>query len=266
VCQVKEWFFNNPAVNVRTNNKDYIKWARIQGGEPFLYWERAVATIELAKLSLKWMLEQGANLEPRVVIQTNGIWFADAPRNEIEEIVNEMLSVVNEVKSGRICIELSFKGPNPKIAEEYALARIPKEDTKSYIKNVFKKQVDGFKRLREAVIQHVWSKGCSRVAIYPVAGFGPCLNGFIPIDGTQKEIYPLFHPSTWDSCFDKIIRIFRKDVTVSSCVYRDYRQRFNNVILIPMEVMEAKKFQRGWTAYLKKQPLIREFARKYVRV
>ena len=266
VNQLKNFLNENPAINARTNNKDYIRWTRIQGGEPFLYKERAIATIELAKYSLDWMCQQNVNLIPRVVIQTNGIWFAEVSKNDIIEIVNRIVEVFEKIKRGRICIEVSFKGPNQVINEKYALARIPEKS----ISNIFNKQINGFKNLREVIIHQAWNIGVTQIAIYPVAGFAPCIKGFIPIDDTHG-ILPLFHPYTWDPQFKEIIDTFKEDVIKNKeSVYQDYynnmRIRYGGKILIPMEAMEPTKFQKGWTAYLKSNQLMRDFAKRYVKV
>lgn len=267
VNHVKKFLNEKPAINARTNNRDYIRWTRIQGGEPFLYKERAIATIDLAKYSLNWMCQQDVNLIPRVVIQTNGILFSEIPSYDIIEIVNRIIKVFEEVKRGRICIEVSFKGPNQEITEKYALARIPGKG----ISNIFNKQINGFKNLREAIINQAWNKCITQIAIYPVAGFTPCIKGFIPIDDTKNEVFPLFHPYTWDLQFKETIDIFKEDVMkYKDSVYRDYyynmRTRYGSKILVPMETMEPAWFQRGWTAYLKSNSLMKDFAKRYIKV
>jgi len=269
VKQVESWLNKNPAIHVRTRRKGYIRWARIQGGEPLLYKERAIATVDLAERALAWMLEQAHDLIPRVVIQTNGIWFATASDDDIIDVVERMASAVERIGRGRICIEVSFKGPNPEITEKYALARRP--ELKGM--NVFDEQIRGFKRLREAILHEIWGKGITRVAIYPIAGFGPCLKGFIPVDDTisEHDVYPLFHPKTWDPRFKHVIDIFKQDLLdYGKTIYKGYleslKKHFNGQFLVPMETMEPTPFQRGWTAYLKRDKLIANFARKYIRI
>lgn len=235
-------------------------WIRIQGGEPLMDCEnRALATAQLALTGLRWLIEHSPYENPRVVIQTNGIWFGLADEDRITEFVKQLAHGVKEVGRGRIVVEISVKGPNKQDAARYALSLAAE------VSAVLELQVAGFEKLAKVVKDVAWAVGVSGLAIYPVACFGPQLErpSFVPVSTLPGySEHPLFHPDTWSSDFKRVLDLFRR-LCRSFDAYQDFVARHGH--RVAMEGLCADKFQLGWIGKLATRPELREFARRYVK-
>lgn len=241
-----------------SNLSDRIGWVRIQGGEPLLDFERAIFTSNLAGISLGYMEHKSPYDNPRVIIQTNGLWLGNEHEENVEHFLESLLKQTELTSKGRIVIELSFKGPNRSIIGIYG-------DTLKRYKDILGIQKKGFYRLMNFFNNLIWKKS-RRMAFYPVGGFGPQLSNpsFIPIDKKNESEYPLFHPDTWDEDFKNIVKDFRQVLNEKKDVYFEFTEKHDHKI--PIECMEPSFFQKGWTSQLKKRELLRSFLRDYLRV
>ena len=240
-----------------------VGWARIQGGEPLLDDKRSEATAILAGEALKCMVHGNSPyVNPRVIIQTNGIWLGNASTERITKVVEILVNSLQSLNKGRIIIEISFKGSNAEMANAFALSR-----PSPYVDNVLSTQINGFNKLLRIINKHAWKLGIDRLAIYPVAAIGPQLSkpNFIPIwKSTSGEEFPLFHPETWSESFTGVVRKFKEILFDEKDVYVDFINKHSDKL--PMESMEASKFQYGWISQLKHRPELREFVRKNLRI
>ncbi|MEM2227081.1 MAG: hypothetical protein QXY42_07005 [Candidatus Bathyarchaeia archaeon] len=239
-----------------------VGWGRIQGGEPLLGRERALATANLATAALRRIIENGCPYGiPRVVIQTNGIWFSTAGEGELSDFLRAMARGLKGIE-GRVAIEVSFKGPNLHDANSYAISKPDAE-----VPDVLGMQAKGFEKLVRAVEEIAWRDGVHSISVYPVAALGADLGspGFIPISAllVDGEERPLFHPETWDERFGSIVKRFRGLLTDARQVYGDYMARHG--MKMPLEGMDASHFQFGWISQIGRRPELREFIRKHLR-
>ncbi|MDH5483393.1 MAG: radical SAM protein [Candidatus Bathyarchaeota archaeon] len=235
-----------------------VAWTRIQGGEPLIDENRTLATALFSEASLKWMLKQKDVGNPRVVIQTNGMFLGECSDDCLNKFISMLKKGLPKTMKGRIAIEVSFKGGNPETAQRYA-ASLPLKT------KILRTQVTGFFRLLKAVSALSWDLEEYRIAVYLVAGIGPRLSdpSFIPKDG-KNESLPIFHPKTWSREFGEVITTFRQTLKAYPKVYEDYVRIHR--MHIPMESMEPSKFQFGWTSKIDKRPELREYVRRYLRV
>ena len=237
-------------------------WIRIQGGEPLINDERSTETAQIAAESLKYLSENRTYNEPRVVIQTNGLWFAKTSIDKVKRFVSTLKNALESVDFGRIVIEISFKGPNIGDANLYALSRA------SSITSVFAHQLQAFKNLIEEIKCEVWQDEVHRLAIYPVAGLGPHIGnpGFIPLSSVvspKDEELPLFHKETWSSSFSDLVRLFRTTTTTWHKVYSDYLLKHGDKL--PIEGMDSSMFQFGWISQIEKRAELQRFVSLNIR-
>lgn len=257
----KSLFSLQQCINGLKNFSGKVKWTRIQGGEPFLGNSRPFFTSGISVEALKHLLQGHSNdINPRVVIQTNGIWFGQNELSATEKIIEEINQGMSGLERGRIAIEVSFKGPNKQTANEYA------KSEEIGISDVLQTQLVGFYNLLKAIEKIAWSNGNNRVAIYPIAGIGPVLHepSFIPIDSNHNRLLPIFHPLTWSEDFSKMVNTFVEILDKRKDVYKDYREK--QMQKIPLESMEPKYFQKGWTSQIKKSKILRDFLVENLRI
>lgn len=234
-----------------------VAWIRIQGGKPLISDSRSTETAQIAAEALKYLSEHGTCDEPKVIIQTNGLWFAKTKSDRIKEFVDTLKKTLQSVDCGRIVIEISFKGPNIGDANLYALSRIS-----SVTSTVFIHQLQGFKSLFNEVMSQVWQNGIYRLAIYPVAGLGPEIGspGFIPLStivSAKDEVYPIFHQETWSDNFADFVKLFKANTTTWHKVYSDHLLKHGG--RLPIEGMSPSMFQFGWISQITKRPELESF-------
>jgi len=240
-----------------------VAWIRILGGEPLINDERAAETALLAVESLNYLSKHGKRNEPKVIIQTNGLWLAKTDPDNIKRFVNTLKNCLQSVGSGRIVIEVSLKGANTGDANLYALSR------KSYVTStVLPHQLEGFENLVNEVAQEVWQNKIYSLAVYPVAGIGPQIAnpGFIPLStvvSADDEEYPIFHRETWDSHFYDLVRFFRIIITKWHKVYDDYLLKHRDKL--PIEGMSPSMFQFGWISQIEKRAELERFVSFNIR-
>ena len=111
---------------------------RFTGNEPSLQWDHVVEVIKAAaKL----------NIFKKVIIETNGVLFAEKP---------ELTERLKEIKGIRVDIDVSFKGVNP---EQFKyISGMPEE--------YFYKQIEGFVNLFE----YVKKNNLENIRVNPVLG------------------------------------------------------------------------------------------------
>ncbi len=243
--------------------KKPLGWMRIQGGEPIQNDSRTIFTSRLLQPTLKYMKSYcAAYKDPRLIIQTNGLWFSTTSTNNLNEFVRSIDSALSSISRGRIIIEISIKGPNNQDADLYALSI-----SSPYIpRNVLETQLEGYYKLKKALIK-LWEKNQVRVALYPVAGLGAEINkpGFIPISSkSQESEYPLFHPKTWSHEYQDMVKDFSSMIEKWSNPYSDYRKR--NRTKLPIEGFDNSKMQSGWISRLGKRKELAQFSDQCVRV
>ncbi|MGQ9679804.1 MAG: hypothetical protein ACUVV4_03450 [Candidatus Bathyarchaeia archaeon] len=248
--------------NTLKSFKGKVGWGRIQGGEPLINKEEAFATAKLAVVALKRIIDNECPYRtPRVVVQTNGLWFATADENEISDFIRTITRALKNMKGG-VAIEVSFKGPNPQDANSYALSK-----TDTQVSDVFNLQANGFKKLVKVAEETAWQDGVYALSVYPIAGLGVDIEnpGFIPIStlAVKGEEYPLFHPETWDDNFRSIIKRFTGLLTKIRQLYGDYVLQHGTKI--PLEGMDASFFQFGWISQIRKRPELKDFVKRYLR-
>lgn len=231
-----------------------ILWCRIEGGEPLQSFQHMIMTVKLAMGILNLMRKS-----IRVIIQTNGIWLGEDEDNIIKfcKLLKEEISKTSLRINGRIAIEISFKGPNLLAARVYS----GKFDV-----DVLSLQIRAFTNLIKNVREDLWSKGNCSVAVYPVAGFGPDLEKFtfIPLDPENRD-YPLFHPKTWDQRYnDYVINFFKEVMNEYSEVYYSYKSRYEDKVA--MYGLEPRNWQKTWTAKIKVDSCLKQFALNYIRI
>lgn len=254
----KECFSFQDCVNALKNFSGSIRWVRIQGGEPFLGDTRPLFTARISVEALKQLLKSGRfrDPNPRIIIQTNGIWFGQVDLGKIKEIVEKIHQSLSEIEEGRVIFEISFKGPNHRIANEYAKSEgIPVED-------VLQLQLKGFFQILEAIENVAWSNGDTRMAVYPVGGLGPRLDdpSFIPVDRSRGNLLPIFHPVTWSEEFKEMVYSFFGILDKWKVVYEEFLKQHGKKI--PLEVMEESKFQWGWLSQIKHRENLRKFVKR----
>jgi len=227
-------------------------WVRIQGGEPLLNPQRAIFTAKLCKFALKYLGKNSPYENPRVIIQTNGLWIGSADGKDLDDFFKTLFESVEETTRGRIIIELSFKGPNKTAAKKFG-------DTLNKHSDILSVQKNAFFSIKNKLENLVW-ENTGRIAFYPVGGLGPQLNnpGFIPVDIKGGEEYPLFHPSTWNEEFKQVVETFTSILSEHKEVYRDYLEKHGEKI--PLECMEPSFFQKGWTTQISKRDVLKQFA------
>jgi len=253
-------------VNLTLNNcEESIKklttkvgWTRIQGGEPLLNRDRAIFTTKLCAFALKYMEDNSPYEDPRVIIQTNGLWLGNTTEEELSNFFNKLIDAVEQTSKGRIIIELSFKGANKFVIKKFG-------DTLNQHSDILLLQKKAFFVMKKNFEHTIWNI-TKRIAFYPVGGFGPQLNnpGFIPIDIKDGEEYPLFHPSTWDDDFKEVFEEFIKLMSNNKLIYRDYLEKHSK--RIPLECMEPSFFQKGWTSQIKKREILKKFISKNIKI
>jgi len=235
-----------------------VGWTRIQGGEPLLDFERAIFTAKLCGVALKFMENNSPYNNPRVIIQTNGLWFANENEDKLKPFFEELLKQIEQTSKGRIIIELSIKGTNKEIIKKYA-------DTKNMHKDVFEIQKEAFHRLTRIFENLIWTR-TDRITFYPVCGLGPSLKNpvFVPVQKINNEIYPFFHPDTWNEEFRKIIFKFIELLKQRENVYKEFISKHG--LKIPIESMDTSKFQFGWMSAAKRRPELMQFIKINLQV
>ncbi|ADI73376.1 Radical SAM domain protein [Methanohalobium evestigatum Z-7303] len=250
-------------VNQLNNLDRSIGWVRIQGGEPLLNDSRSKSTSILAGEVLNHIVSNNLSSyeNPRIIIQTNGIWLGNASVDKIDEFVQKIVEYLENVGYGKIVLEISFKGSNREMANSYA-----KSINTTNVDDVLATQISGYNKLHESIKNNAWDNDINRLAIYPIAGFGPEINnpGIIPIQKIENSEYPIFHPDTWDENFSRVIDDFRNTLSTNESVYQDYLNSHGNKI--PMESMEPRRFQSGWIARINDRPQLRAFAENNLRI
>jgi uncharacterized Fe-S cluster-containing radical SAM superfamily protein len=239
------------------NLSERVAWIRILGGEPLINDERSIETVQMVAESLKYLSKNGTSDEPRVIIQTNGLWLAKTNLDQIKIFVNGLKNGLLAIDSGRIVIEMSMKGPNIGDANMYALSKVS-----NVTSTVFVHQLQAFKNLIEVVTEELWQHKIHSLAVYPVAGLGPYIDnpGFIPLSmivSTEDEEYPIFHQETWSDSFSTLIKSFRMTMAKWNEVYGDYLLKHGHKI--PIEGMSPSKFQFGWISQIKKRSELERF-------
>jgi organic radical activating enzyme len=237
-------------------------WIRIQGGEPLINDERSTETARITAEALKYLSQNRTYNEPRVVVQTNGLWFARTSIDRVKRFVSTLKKALESVDFGRIVIEISFKGPNFGDANLYALSRV------SSVTSVFAHQLQAFKNLAEEIKCEAWQDEMHRLAIYPVAGLGPHIEnpGFVPLSSivsSEDEELPLFHKQTWSSGFSDLVRFFKTTTTAWRKVYGDYLLKHGDKL--PMEGMGPSMFQFGWISQISKRTELQRFVSLNIR-
>jgi hypothetical protein len=236
-----------------------VAWTRIQGGEPLLDEKKALATALLSRAALQWMLRQEGIGNPRMVIQTNGLFLGQCSNKFLVKLVSSFRETLSNLETGRLAIEISFKGANPKTAQRYG-ASIPLET------DVLKTQILGFSRFLDTIADKVWRTGEMKLAAYPVAGIGPTLfdPSLIPVDVEHPNL-PIFHSKTWSEDFsEQVINRFRQTLMDNPLVYRDFVQVHKT--RIPIESMEPTKFQFGRTSQISKRPELKAYVQAFLRI
>ncbi|MGM0410284.1 MAG: hypothetical protein ACQEQF_05915 [Bacillota bacterium] len=160
------------------------------------------------------------------------------------------------VPTGKIIIELSFKGPNKDIANDYAVSN----------KNILKLQKQAFFILKNYFQNKIWET-TNRLFFYIVGGLGPSLidPSIIPVD-VYNDNYPLFHKKTWDESFRKVVENFKATLIKNKGIYKSYLREHsvsNDSIKIPLDCMWFHSFQRGWVSNPEN---VRKFVEKYLRI
>lgn len=216
-------------------NKGKLVWVRIQGGEPFLTFDRILNTITFATQSLNIIHMNSLNKFKitRAVIQTNAITFSNLTTNQINQILSHLQNSISNLNDGRLIIEVSFKSPS----DQRYLAP----------------QINGYNVLLNQIIMPLWHQGFDNIAIYPIAGLGPSIDEdnlfIIPIDPAQlpNEI-PLFHKTTWNQQFQQLVDNFINNVVPNYSAYDDFRKnpRTNNGKKLAIEELEPEQFQTSW--------------------
>ncbi|MGB9695577.1 MAG: 4Fe-4S cluster-binding domain-containing protein, partial [Caldisericaceae bacterium] len=252
-------FSDQDAKQAITNFGDKYNWVRIQGGEPLLNRNRALFTTELVGIALGH-LNQGHSVydNPRVVIQTNGVWLGNAIQTDLDNFLNSLIQQVDKFEKGRVIIEVSFKGANHSIAQAYGGLTT---------RNVFDDQKQAYWNVKNIFVNRVWGK-TDKIAFYIVAGLGPELDNppIIPIDNTVNgQEYPIFHPDTWSKEFGDIIDDFTSTIrNYKDAIYKDYINKHGT--LLPMESLEISGMQSGWTSKIKSNLGLQNFANTYLRI
>lgn len=250
-------------IDALRNLSEQAGWIRIQGGEPLIDEKRSAATGRMATESLLYLSQHSPYNNPRVIIQTNGLWFANADLQKIQEFVETLKKGFLSVERGRIILEVSFKGPNEKDANLYALSK-PSDVTSTVLHH----QKIGFEKFIKTVAEEVWQEKEYRLAVYPVAGLGPEMGrpGFIPLSPlalTKNVEYPVFHHATWSKDFAELVKCFRSTLEQWNVVYSDYVLK--NDSKLPLEGMDESYFQMGWISQIKKRPELKRFLEKTMR-
>jgi hypothetical protein len=212
-----------------------IVWVRIQGGEPCLTFNRILNTITFAVESLNVIRANNLNYfkTTRAVIQTNVITFSNLTITQVTQILSHLQNLLNKLDNGKLIIEASFKSANNP--------------------NYLIPQVKGYSVLLNRIITPLWLQGFNNIAVYPLAGLGPSIDGhnlfIVPIDPTQlPDEYPLFHHSTWDQLFRRLVEDFINNIVPNYTAYNDFR---NNPLTdggkkLAVEELEPTQFQSSW--------------------
>ena len=240
-------------------------WVRIQGGEPLLNDERALFTAYLLPHVMDYMTLRGKGYErPRIIIQTNGLWFNTGSKNTLQKFTDKINEGLNRNPLVKLAIEVSFKGPNGMDADAYGLSR-----NSEYVKpgKVFISQVSGYRSIEEHLKKY-WERGVSDISLYPVGGLGAELDRpvFIPLstNSTTSNEIPLFHKVTWDKEFVEIVKDFIDNTRKYSFVYNDYKKKHSEKV--PLEGFDASAFQTAWMAQLNKRPELLDHVTRYLRI
>ena len=212
-----------------------IVWVRIQGGEPCLTFDRILNTITFAVESLDIIHTNGLNYFEitRAVIQTNAIIFSKLTSNQISQILSHLKNLLQNLDKGRVVFEVSFKSPS----------------NLQYLNP----QINGYRVLLNQIIMPLWSQGFNNIAVYPLAGLGPSIDGdnlfIIPIDpqSLPNEV-PLFHSSTWSLQFQNLVNDFINNIVPNYNAYDDFRRntQTNGGKKLAIEELEPTPFQSSW--------------------
>lgn len=242
------WFMRNgysydiqSSINALRNNLPQllagkkIVWVRIQGGEPCLTFNRILNTITFAIESLNIIHINGLNYfkTVRAVIQTNVITFSKLTNNQIRQTLLHLQNSINNLDNGKLIFEVSFKSPNDQ----------------SYLVP----QIKGYEVLLKRIIIPLWHEGFDNIAIYPLSGLGPSIDRhnlfIIPIDPNclPNEI-PLFHHSTWDQRFKRLVDDFIHNIVPNYNAYKDFKSnhRTSGGKKLAIEELEPTPFQTSW--------------------
>jgi len=212
-----------------------IVWVRIQGGEPCLTFHRILNTITFAVESLDIIHTNGLNYfkTTRAVIQTNAITFSKLTSNQISQILSHLKNLLQNLDKGRVVFEVSFKSPS----------------NLQYLNP----QINGYRVLLNQIIMPLWNQGFDNIAVYPVAGLGPSIDGdnlfIIPIDPQSlPNEAPLFHSSTWSSQFQNLVNHFINNIVPNYKAYDDFRRnnKTNGGRKLAIEELEPTLFQSSW--------------------
>jgi|GEM_PF-3188402 organic radical activating enzyme len=214
--------------------KKKIVWVRIQGGEPCLTFNRILNTITFAVESLNVIHKNNLNYfgTTRAIIQTNAITFSKLKDEEVNLILSH-LQILNDLKDGKLVFEISLKSPS----------------NSSYLTP----QIKGYNVLLNQIIVPLWSQGFNNIAVYPIAGLGPSIDGnnlfIIPIDPSKlPDEIPLFHPSTWTHELQQLISDFVSNIVPNYNTFRDFIEnpRTNGGRKLAIEELEPTSFQASW--------------------
>ena len=211
-----------------------IVWVRIQGGEPCLKFDRILNTIKFAIESLNIINTNGLNYfkHTRAIIQTNTIAFSNMTNKQIRQIRLYLQKSLNDLNIGKLIFEVSFKSPNDP--------------------NYLIPQINGYRTLLNQIIMPLWHHGFHNIAVYPLAGLGPSIDEdnlfIIPIDPQSSNEIPLFHYSTWDPRFKRIVDHFINNIVPNYNPYQDFRRnpKTNGGRKIAIEELEPTPFQTSW--------------------
>lgn len=212
-----------------------IVWVRIQGGEPCLTFNRILNTIMFAVESLNIIHTNGLNYfgTTRAIIQTNAITFSILTINQTNRILSHLQNSLNNLTDGKLIFEVSFKSANDP--------------------NYLVPQLNGYNVLLNKIIMPLWHQGFDNIAVYPLAGLGPSIDGdnmfIIPIDPTYlPNEFPLFHHSTWNQQFQRLVNDFTNNIISNYNAYGDFRRnsRTGGGRKLAIEELEPTPFQTSW--------------------
>ena len=172
VCYAQRYAYLNPAgkdikpfsveacLQNLHNSSEEIGWIKIMGGEPLIDENRSMQTAKIAVEALRHLSKHKTGPISKVVIQTNGLWLAKTSLMQIKRFIRTLKHGLSAFNSGRVVIEISFKGPNVGDADLYALSM-----RSSFTSTVFTHQLQGFKNLLREIVNEVWQDGVCSLAL-----------------------------------------------------------------------------------------------------
>ncbi|MEM2178705.1 MAG: 4Fe-4S cluster-binding domain-containing protein [Candidatus Methanomethylicaceae archaeon] len=237
-----------------------LKWLRIEGGEPLASNIHVEFIERILKTLAKMIADTTYFPSLTVVIQTNGIWLGASFSNTklFYEKIYSSLIFAKKINKLKIAIEISFKGANEGACEIY-----------SGVKGVLKLQYNAFKNSLE-ILKDYWKDG-KAIAIHLVAGFGPSFKelAVIPLDPKELEKgseIPLFHPDSWSSEFNEIMKLYENVIETNKEVYTNYIQSHGKRIHMYGLEFCGRNWQGSWINPSMRDVTMRNFVRKYLRL